>query len=1481
MSDDSSEGEWVDVDGEYDELIATTAGEIAEVGQQCIPQPGGLRKAFLLIGNSTNLFNLSTFIKAATVEEQSEAISEMKHVVAETLGWEGTSHNEAQGLRNFSRQMTSDPACPSSQTAIQNIADYLSLHNTSSQHVSQPLEDLSKRRWAKRFDLEEYSKPVTTALHDTFYKTAYLPCTCARIDESYRWIPIQFQLPRRTKERTREDLPPGPPDIENETSKRQDSLGVLNDFCTILGWNITCFRIYITKTGTTQHFCHGVEEVFSTIFPEKGRPLFLSTALKEGKLSARHKIFLAFIISKAFWQYYDSDWMNVEWSVETIQLLQTSNPESETPFLKIKSTTSDGLMKRKLESQNTSEGIPQLHRYPYILNLGLLLVQLGSITPETTIFAEMTTNSTGAENNDICVSCCTKISEDNVWPTIEIPAKHKLRYRHIVEECLPTPSEIPKALFDVQLDAAGRRAALRDYVVRPLFELFQDMSNPDTKEFQPPRVTLSHRLPVLQAEDVANKASKNPSDLAWDWLNNITHSWLHNHISSQITKFKRPKIAIIDTGFDGQARFVDRKLMLRLNMVPTAEMKYNWKDFWECEVEPQDNDGHGTSMLSLLHRMAPFADVCVARIAGKDEDMRRDPEKTSDKLAKAILWAVEEQEADIVSLSLGWEQEQQVDRHRVISNAISHALSHRNQNLLIFAAASNRGGSKRELFPAKHPTIFSIRGTNTRGEHEEFNPSLPKRGEKVFGTLGLEVPASNRGRSKPHYSHRSGTSVATAIAAGFAAIIIGYINIHDNEGRWDNIRMYEGFQNLLYKLSTEPEARKRFISLDNHSKEEPGRQDHRSISTAMVPDILPKSAYACVTCHNRKVRCVIDGDGPSCRACRNANIECIPRSRKKRKCSTVASTAQNHRRTSRSPPSPADVSRIERAAAPQPSNFSHSVRILVDQSTTHTPIAYTAVADEPLNQRSGLQTATPPRWTQSGPEAFFSWTAPLPARHVTSNGELDQPFNPLATESQVPSYGFEVPPRSVRQDLTNGFLEYCNPWLPIVEHADLANLARIEQQSASMLLAQALWFAASCIDPSSTAPSQFYQRARALFWSGGETDPFVAVKAALMLMSHDWQGPGHVTFDSSELWLHVAVTMAYRIKLHRDPPPGSKSGIRRRLWWTIVAQDSLMSLLYARPRAVNLMDSDVRALDDVDFVDSQADPAAFSLYMDICKVLGDLVECYRRGFMSNVHRSSLENSLHLWRLRLCQYESVDADRDISQATDQSLVFRQLKLPYLTALVLFSKSQRTPSTLKCSSASNLRISATASIAASLSAGIFKSILEHDEIQYLGPVFTIYAYSASMALLRLWAYPKLWQAAQPDLQTLREALLSLARHDSEMADAAKALDNAVESLKTTRQHRPADLPRVSDQALCLKLLETMSPAGCQLWSHIAELVDDSRSMGAERTLNSLAGGEARAENATVSQSQRADCFPDCLLSSHEFAYHQFEDWILHDG
>jgi hypothetical protein len=187
---------------------------------------------------------------------------------------------------------------------------------------------------------------------------------------------------------------------------------------------------------------------------------------------------------------------------------------------------------------------------------------------------------------------------------------------------------------------------------------------------------------------------------------------------------------------------------------------------------------------------------------------------------QAIRWAVETQDADIVSLSLGWEQEPIEENVPVISNAISSALAHRNQKVLVFAAASNMGGSKHELFPAKHPTVFSVRGASTKGKHGDFNPSLPKYGEKVFATLGIQVPARTRGDSTSPYSPKTGTSVATAIMAGMAAIVIGYVNIHDRKESWNNIRTFQGFQSLLYKLSTEPEERKRFVTLDNHSREE-------------------------------------------------------------------------------------------------------------------------------------------------------------------------------------------------------------------------------------------------------------------------------------------------------------------------------------------------------------------------------------------------------------------------------------------------------------------------------------------------------------------------------------------------------------------------------------------------------------------------------------------------------------------------------------
>ena len=69
----------------------------------------------------------------------------------------------------------------------------------------------------------------------------------------------------------------------------------------------------------------------------------------------------------------------------------------------------------------------------------------------------------------------------------------------------------------------------------------------------------------------------------------------------------------------------------------TPNDKCNWKDEWGSEITRQDKDGHGTAMLSIIHQVAPFADVCIARIAGEDKDLKDHPEQTSKNLAEVFL----------------------------------------------------------------------------------------------------------------------------------------------------------------------------------------------------------------------------------------------------------------------------------------------------------------------------------------------------------------------------------------------------------------------------------------------------------------------------------------------------------------------------------------------------------------------------------------------------------------------------------------------------------------------------------------------------------------------------------------------------------------------------------------------------------------------------------------------------------------------------
>ncbi|KAJ5979050.1 hypothetical protein N7501_002392 [Penicillium viridicatum] len=212
---------------------------------------------------------------------------------------------------------------------------------------------------------------------------------------------------------------------------------------------------------------------------------------------------------------------------------------------------------------------------------------------------------------------------------------------------------------------------------------------------------------------------------------------------------RRVRIAVLDTGYDDNAPFF---------FLSDVEGRLKgWKDWVDGSDQPKDLHGHGTHFVSLVLKCAPEADIYVARIAESPNQLL----DSSENVAKAISWASRNWEADIISMSFGFADEQ-----ACISDAIREAIYERKDSILFFAAASNYGANDREMFPARHDSVISIRGTDANGDFEDFNPPKSQDEVAVFGTLGLDVPSA--WANSDHDEYKSGTSTATAIAAGIA-----------------------------------------------------------------------------------------------------------------------------------------------------------------------------------------------------------------------------------------------------------------------------------------------------------------------------------------------------------------------------------------------------------------------------------------------------------------------------------------------------------------------------------------------------------------------------------------------------------------------------------------------------------------------------------------------------------------------------------------
>jgi hypothetical protein len=147
---------------------------------------------------------------------------------------------------------------------------------------------------------------------------------------------------------------------------------------------------------------------------------------------------------------------------------------------------------------------------------------------------------------------------------------------------------------------------------------------------------------------------------------------------------------------------------------------------------------------------------------------------------------------------------------------------------------------------------------------------------------------------------------------------------------------------------------------------------------------------------------------------------------------------------------------------------------------------------------------------------------------------------------------YSVPSRAIQLALFDNFWNYCYPWDPIVEKSQIID---VPIEKVSPLLLQAIFLGGSRLSaaslPSDTS-HDFYLRAKTLFWTDQERNPFNKIVAVSLMHWWNPHGPEIVSTNTSTFWNRIAVSLAMQMGLNSAQRKVPDESLRRRIWWTLV-----------------------------------------------------------------------------------------------------------------------------------------------------------------------------------------------------------------------------------------------------------------------------------------------------------------------------------------
>ncbi|KAF5667799.1 hypothetical protein FHETE_5568 [Fusarium heterosporum] len=298
-------------------------------------------------------------------------------------------------------------------------------------------------------------------------------------------------------------------------------------------------------------------------------------------------------------------------------------------------------------------------------------------------------------------------------------------------------------LFQIKRKDGGRISVVRDFKIRK-----QDLEDPPT---EPGNAAKPQNLPGNSAESLSAIVTPNR------WINAI-EAFVRKAGFSNLKNSTPVKVALIDDGVN-LGNLIGQTENFQIPGWPILKSYSNDRPW--CHSE----GNHGTEMAKLILKMCPNAKLLVAKLGGKDMNARLD---NATDAAEAVKWAIKNK-VDVISMS--WSLIKSNNNKEGVKQLEDQIQLAAKANIIMYCAAPDQKYYKGNGEIVPH---------STDTKRIRIVGAAKENGTKSNDVATDQVDYLFPGEGIKDLGEKGGSSAATALAAGFAALILScYKGFHD------------------------------------------------------------------------------------------------------------------------------------------------------------------------------------------------------------------------------------------------------------------------------------------------------------------------------------------------------------------------------------------------------------------------------------------------------------------------------------------------------------------------------------------------------------------------------------------------------------------------------------------------------------------------------------------------------------------------------